>query len=112
MALEKRPSSNASQKKIRLLAFLRRVALAFLALAVVGAIGYWFFVGWRARDLALKARTNLENANYRFAWLQATSARELRADEPEVRRTSAIVDAAFGRKESLEAWQSWRNGKP
>jgi hypothetical protein len=72
MAPEKRSSSNASQKKIRRLAFLRRVALALLALAVVGATGYWFFVGWRARDLALKARDNLENANYRMAWLQET----------------------------------------
>ncbi|MBJ7259056.1 MAG: hypothetical protein JHD33_05895 [Chthoniobacterales bacterium] len=84
---------------------MRLAAFLVLVLAVFGAVGYWFFVGWRARDLALKARVNLASANYRVAWLQTVSARGLRPDEPEVLRTSAIVDAAFGRKESLEAWR-------
>ncbi len=87
------------------MAFLRWAAAALVVLAILGSVAYWLFTGWRARDLALKARTNLETANYRMAWLQASSARDLRADDPEVLRTSAIVDAAFGRKESLEAWQ-------
>ena len=81
---------------------LSAVVLALLALA--GAAAFHIFEGWRSRDLARKARVNLEKANYRMAWLQTTSARSLRPDEPEVLRTSAIVDAAFGRKESLEAW--------
>lgn len=104
MALTK-VSAKTSVRKLRLLHFLRAAAFFAVALALLGAVGYWVFVGWRARDLALKARANLESANYRFAWLQAASARELRPDEPEVLRTSAIVDAAFGRRESLEAWR-------
>lgn len=94
-----------SAKKERLMLFLKYAAFSAVALALVAAVGYWFFIGWRARDLALKSRQNLENAGYRMAWLQAESARNLRPDEPEVLRTSAIVDAAFGRKESLDAWR-------
>lgn len=105
MAAKKKSNSEKSVHRLRLLFFLRVVAVAFLALAVVGAIGYWSFVGWRARDLALKARTNLENANYRLAWLQSSSAREMRPDEPEVLRTAALVDAAVGRRESLDSWR-------
>ena len=94
-----------SAKSERLRLFLKYAAFSAVALALLAAVGYWFFIGWRARDLALKSRQNLENAGYRMAWLQAESARNLRPDEPEVLRTSAIVDAAFGRKESLEAWR-------
>lgn len=104
MPREKIPAST-SVKKLRARKFLRVTAAVLIALAVLGASGYWLFVGWRARDLALKARTNLEHANYRLAWLQAASAQDLRPDEPEVLRTSAVIDAAFGRKESLEAWR-------
>ncbi len=109
--LEKRDKSR-SNTRIRLLVFLRGAVLVLLALAVVSAVGYWFFTGWRARDLALKARANLENANYRVAWLQVSSARDLRSDEPEVLRASAVVDAAFGRKESLAAWQKLAQIEP
>lgn len=105
MAFEQRYSSKTSARKARMLGLLRIVGVFVVIAAVLGAVGYWFFVGWRARDLALKSRENLENANYRMAWLQAASARELRPDEPEVLRTSAIIDAAFGRKESLDAWR-------
>lgn len=102
---EKKEHYRRSAKKERLTRLLKYAAFSTVALALFAAVGYWFFVGWRARDLALKARDNLENANYRMAWLQATSAREMRPDETEVLRTSAIIDAAFGRKESLDAWQ-------
>ena len=102
---EKKELYRKSAKKERLTRLLRYAAFSVVALALFATVGYWFFAGWRARDLALKARDNLENANYRMAWLQATSAREMRPDEVEVLRTSAIIDAAFGRKESLDAWQ-------
>ena len=101
---QKRDSSR-SRETARLFAFLRIAALVLLIFAVVGAAVYWLFTGWRARDLARKACVNLADANYRMAWLQAASARELRAEEPEVLRATAIIDAAFGRKESLDAWQ-------
>lgn len=105
MPKKKRSNSQKSINRLRLLFFLRVAAAVFLAVALIVASGYWLFVGWRARDLAIKARTNLENANYRMAWLQSSSARDLRPDEPEVLRTSAIIDAAFGRRESLDAWR-------
>ena len=105
MSLKKRSNSEKSVKRLRLLFFLRVAAAVLLVVALIGAAGYWLFVGWRARDLALKARTNLENANYRMAWLQSSSARDLRPDEPEVLRTTAIIDSAFGRRESLDAWR-------
>ena len=94
-----------SSRKERMLRSLRYAAVSLVLLAVAGAVGYWIFTGWRARDLAFKSRESLAKASYRMAWLQADSARNLRADEPEVLRTSAIVDAAFGRRESLDAWR-------
>lgn len=95
--------SSASEAQSRRV--LRVAAVFFLVAIVVAAAGYWLFVGWRARDLALKSRANLQGANYRMAWLQAEAARNLRDYDVEVLRTSAIVDAAFGRKESLESWR-------
>jgi len=105
MAGKKKSNSERSIKRLRLLFFLRVTAVALLVVALIGAVGYSLFVGWRARDLALKARTNLENANYRMAWLQSSSARDLRPDDPEVLRSAAMIDYAFGRRESLDAWR-------
>lgn len=102
---ENRDRYKRTAKKERLRRFLKYAAFSACAMVLFAAAGYWLFIGWRARDLALKSRENLEKADYRMAWLQAESARNLRADEPEVLRTSAIVDAAFGRKESLDAWR-------
>ncbi|MFM8807836.1 MAG: hypothetical protein ACKOJB_02830 [Chthoniobacterales bacterium] len=93
------------RRKGRLLKLLRVAVVAVLAFAVLGALGYWFVRGWRARDLALKSRANLESANYRMAWMQMHSARDLRPDDPEVLRTAAIVGEAFGMKECLESWR-------
>jgi hypothetical protein len=101
----KKSRSETSIRRLKLRRSFRFLGALTLAAVILGSAGYWLFVGWRARDLALKSRDNLENANYRMAWLQAESARNLRPEEPEVLRTSAIVDAAFGRKESLEAWR-------
>lgn len=101
--LQKNPKRR--QRRARLKAILRRGLFAILAFALLGVAGFWIYTGWRARDLALKARENLENANYRLAWVQASSARDLRPSETEVLRTSAIIDAAFGRRESLDYWR-------
>jgi len=111
MAAKSDNRSNTSTKKVQKRRLLRVVAIFVIAAALLGAAGYWLFVGWRARDLALKARANLESANYRFAWLQANSARSMRPDDPEVLKTSAIVGAAFGRKESLDAWRRLADAK-
>ena len=103
--MAKKSSATKSRRRQLLLRFLALSAVALVIVGLAGAAAFHVFEGWRSRDLARKALVNLENANYRMAWLQATSARALRPDEPEVLRTSAIVDAAFGRKESLDAWR-------
>jgi len=97
--------SAISLSRLRLMRTLRIGGISLAVTLVLAVAGYWFFTGWRARDLALKARANLIEANYRMAWLQINSARSLRPDEPEVLRASALVDAAFGRRECLDAWR-------
>jgi hypothetical protein len=67
--------------------------------------GYLLFIGWRARDLAAKAWENFERGNYRMAWLQANSAREMRPADPEVLRTVAALESRFGRPEALATLQ-------
>lgn len=84
---------------------VRIFALGILAVAILGAggaAGYHFFTVWRAKDLAAKARTNFENGNYRMAWLQITSARDLSPDSPEVLRVSGQIEAAIGRAAALD----------
>lgn len=101
--LQKNPKRR--QRRARLKAILRRGLFAILAFALLGVAGFWIYTGWRARDLALKARHNLETANYRMAWVQVNSARDMRPGEPEVLRSMAIIDTAFGRKEGLDNWR-------
>ena len=76
-----------------------------VALIAVGALGYHVFTGWRARDLAGKAKENVEQGNFRMAWLQINSAKELRSEDPEVLRAAALIEAGFGRPEALDHWQ-------
>ena len=77
------------------------IADVLVALTTVGAVGYHFFTGWRARDLAAKAKDNFEQGNYRMAWLQISSAKDLRAGDPDVLRAAAIIEAGLGRAEAL-----------
>lgn len=77
------------------------ITAALVLLGAVTASGYHFFKGWRARDLAAKAKTSFDEANYRLAWLQINSAKKLRPDDPEVLRVLAIIDAAMGSVSSL-----------
>lgn len=88
---------------------VRRAAIfGLLALAVLGAVavaGYHFFSGWRARDLAGKAKENFENGNYRMAWLQINSAKEMRQEDPEVLRAAALIEGAMGRAEALSYYE-------
>jgi len=84
-----------------------RLLLAFIIglplLGAGGVAGYYFLAGWRARDLAGKAKVNLEEGNLRMAWLQINSAKDLRPEDPEVLRTAALIDARFGRAEALDS---------
>ncbi len=79
--------------------------IAAVLLLGAGAAAYHFFTGWRAKDLAAKARANFEQGNYRMAWLQINSAREMAPGAPEVLRISAQVEAAAGRPEALSYYE-------
>ena len=75
--------------------------LVTLLAAALAFGGYYFFTGWRARDLASKARESFDRRDYRMAWLQVKNARVLRPNDPEVMRASAILEAKLGRPEAL-----------
>ncbi len=99
--------SRAEKSRRRQLLFrsLAILAVAMVVLAAVGAVGYHLFTGWRARDLAGKAKENFEKANYRIAWLQISSAKELRDDDPEVLRVLAMIEGAMGRASALDHYE-------
>ena len=100
MPFVKQPSRRRRKLKKLLLIF----ALSLVGVAVAGAVGYHFYAGWRARDLAVKARENFAAGNYRAAWLQLSSARSLRENDPEVIRSGALIETGFGRKGSMTLW--------
>ena len=81
------------------------LALALIGLGIVGVAGYHVFTGWRARDLAAKAKENFDQGNYRMAWLQLNSAKGLRPDDPQVLRAAATIEGAMGRATSLEHFE-------
>jgi len=76
-----------------------------LVAAIALPIGYHFFIGWRARDLARKAQESFDQGDYQQAWLQISSARNLRSDDPEMLRIAASMEGKFGQKESLQTWE-------
>jgi hypothetical protein len=91
---------------------LRHPWKLLLLLIVLAAAGWYFFTGWRARDLASKARESFEKGNYRMAWLQLKSARDLRAGDPEVLRAGALLEAKLGRPEALATLQELERKGP
>lgn len=105
--MAKKSSATVSRRRQLLLRLLAISAAALVALVIVGAVGFYFFQGWRARDLAAKSLQNLEQANYRAAWLQMNSARNLRADDPAVLRAAAIVQSRFGMTSAMESWDRY-----
>ena len=104
----KREKSPRWRKQLRYqwsLWLLRYLWLIALVAIVAGFGGFHFFTNWRARDLATKALENFRQGNYRMAWLQMQSARELRPDDVEVLRVGALLEAKFGRPEALATMQ-------
>jgi len=83
---------------------LKHIWKPALVAAIVLPLGYYFFTGWRARDLARKAQLSFDQGDYQQAWLQIRSARSLRADDPEMLRIAALLEGKFGQKESLQTW--------
>ena len=90
-------------------AVLRRIMLwvpvAVLVAVIAAAAGLQFFIGWRARDLARKALANVEQDNLNMARVQITSARGLRADDPEVLRALAVIETKTGFAGAIQTWQ-------
>ena len=84
---------------------LRHPWKLLVLVVLLAAAGWYLFTGWRARDLASKARESFEKGNYRMAWLQLQSARDLRSGDTEVMRTGALLEAKFGRPEALASLQ-------
>ena len=99
------PRVKKRRRRKLLLRLLSILAIAAIVLGAVGAVGYYFFTGWRARDLAAKAKDNFEKANYRMAWLQINSAKELRPEEPDVLRVLGQIEGAMGRATALEYYE-------
>lgn len=97
--LEEAPQRRRRHRRKKL---LRRPWFIILLVAVTAAAGFYLFTGWRARDLASKARKNFEEGNYRMAWLQLRSARDMRPNDAEVLRAGAMIESRFGRPEAMD----------
>ena len=94
------------RRRQRLLRLLGKVALATLAIGLLAFLAYHFIVRpLRAKDLAAKALASIDTGNYRMAWLQISSARQLGPQNPAVLRAAAIFEGKLGRRESLELWE-------
>jgi hypothetical protein len=90
----------------RLILLTAKIALAVAAVALVAFLAYRFVVSpLRAKDLAAKALASVDSGNYRMAWLQISSARQLGPTDPSVLRAAAIFEGKLGRRESLELWE-------
>ena len=88
--------------------FFRRVMLwapaVVLVLVVFGGAGLYFFTGWRAHDLARKAMDNARAGKIQMAWLQISSAQNLRGKSPEVQRTMAYVRSTANDPAAIALW--------
>lgn len=94
------------RRRQRLIRLLAKISLVALAVALVAFLAYRFVVSpLRAKDLAAKALANIDSGNYRMAWLQISSARQLGPNDPSVLRAAAIFEGKLGRRESLELWE-------
>jgi hypothetical protein len=90
-------------------AVLRRIfvwtPVLVLALIVFGALGFYLFTGWRARDLTAKALANADAGHARFARLQISSAAGLRPNDPAVKRASALIESRLGNPDAVRMWE-------
>ena len=93
-----------SKRRARQHLLLIAVVLAVVIVAVA-ALYLFVFVPWRANDLARKSVASLDAGNFRMAWLQLSSARQMRAEHPSVLRAAAILEGKLGRKEALDLWE-------
>lgn len=80
-----------------------------LALVVSGWIGFQVFTVWRARDLAAKALANAEAGQARTARLQIYSASSLRPQDPEVKRSAALIESRLHSPAAVAKWEALDN---
>jgi len=81
-----------------------------LVLVSFGALGFFLFTGWRARDLTAKALANAEAGNARFARLQIVSASGLRPNDPHVKRAAALIESRLGNPDAVRMWEDLADG--
>lgn len=80
------------------------VKVVIPAVIIFGGLGFYFFTGWRARDLAAKAISSVESGNLPLAKLQIMSAQSLRKSDPQVLLGVAVVETVVGSRESASRW--------
>ena len=102
--MAKKSSATTSRRRQILMRVLAVSAVVVVVLGILAAVGFHIFQGWRSRDLAARALQSFEQANYRAAWLQVNSARNLRPEEPAVLRASAIIESRFGLPTAMDYW--------
>ncbi|MEX1110206.1 MAG: hypothetical protein WEB31_00245 [Chthoniobacterales bacterium] len=90
-------------------ALLRRLLVLspvlLLMVALLGALGFYLFVGWRARDLTAKALASVEAGSLPFARRQIAAAANLRPDDPVVQRARAVIESRVGNPDAVAMWQ-------
>lgn len=93
------------KRKKRRERLLKAFALLFVAGALAACAYHFLFRPWRAADLARKSVASLDAGNFRLAFLQLSSARQIRPDNASVLRAAAIFEGKLGRRESLDLWE-------
>ena len=90
-------------------ALLRRLwvlsPVILIALMLAGALGFYLFIGWRARDLTDKALASAEAGSLQFARRQIAAAASLRPDQPAVQRASALIESRLGNPDAVRLWE-------
>jgi len=91
-------------------ALLRRLwvltPVILLALMLAGALGFYLFIGWRARDLTAKALASAEAGSLHFARRQIAAAASLRPEHPAVQRATAVIESRFGNPDAVQLWEA------
>ena len=90
-------------------ALLRRLwvlsPVILLALILIGGLGFYLFLGWRAQDLTAKALASAEAGSLQFARRQIAAAASLRPDHPAVQRATALIESRLGNPEAVQLWE-------
>ena len=95
-------------------AILRRLwvltPVLLLALLLLGALGFYLFTGWRARDLTAKALASADAGSWHFARRQIAAAANLRPELPAVKRATAVIESRLGNPEAVALWEAIPDG--